>query len=108
MAKYQANPVVVDAFVIVQVDARVERGGDDDIPAHKLTNVVVRLEGKEDSASIPKEMLARMTPVPGDYYVIQEDGYAYLNPKAVFERKYSPLIEPDLKPNPSLAYRKEV
>ncbi len=34
-------------------------------------------------------MIARMTPQVGDYLVIQEDGYEYLNPKEVFERKYS-------------------
>lgn len=33
-------------------------------------------------------MLARYTPVEGDYLVVQEDGYVYINPKYVFERKY--------------------
>lgn len=33
-------------------------------------------------------MLARYRPVDGDYLVEQEDGYTYLNPKDVFERKY--------------------
>jgi hypothetical protein len=33
-------------------------------------------------------MMARMTPAVGDYFVIQADGYANLNPKDVFERKY--------------------
>jgi len=36
-------------------------------------------------------MIARFEPQLGDYWVIQEDGYVYLNPKEVFERKYSPV-----------------
>lgn len=34
-------------------------------------------------------MLSRHTPVPGDYLVTQDDGYQYVNPKDVFERKYA-------------------
>lgn len=34
------------------------------------------------------EMQARYIPKAGDYWVIQSDGYEYLNPKEVFERKY--------------------
>lgn len=81
--KYIANPVVVDAFQIIAV-------GDEDpsidlaIPPRTLT-----LENGRTVTATPM-MLARMTPVVGDYWVIQEDGYIYLNPKAVFERKYSP------------------
>lgn len=33
-------------------------------------------------------MCARFAPAPGDYLVTQEDGYEYLNPKDLFERKY--------------------
>ena len=36
-------------------------------------------------------MTCRYVPVPGDYLVRQEDGYEYLNPKDVFERKYREL-----------------
>ncbi len=35
-------------------------------------------------------MTARYTPVEGDYVVTQEDGYTYINPRDVFERKYHP------------------
>ena len=38
-------------------------------------------------------MISRYTPVIDDYIVIQEDGYKYVNPKDVFERKYSPIEE---------------
>lgn len=90
MAKYQANPVVVDAFVITNVFGEVERADVRDIPAHKLVRVSVKLEDGRN-LTVDDGMIARMIPVPGDYYVVQADGYVYLNPKAVFERKYSPL-----------------
>jgi hypothetical protein len=79
--KYIANPVEVDAFRIVGVF-----GYQDEISKDGLG---LKLEGGEVQQATP-EMCARMTPRIGDYFVIQSDGYAYLNPKEVFERKYSP------------------
>lgn len=35
-----------------------------------------------------KSMISRYIPQEGDYVVTQADGYVYLNPKQVFERKY--------------------
>lgn len=82
--KYQANPVIVDAFKIVSV-----AGDGDDY-------VVLHLSNNEDVTPTP-EMLSRISPVEGDYWVIQSDGYIYLNPKDVFERKYSPVETLDQK-----------
>lgn len=71
--KYVANPVTVDAFKIEIIDLN-------------------RLMLENGSIVEPTpEMLARITPTVGDYYVVQADGYIYLNPKDVFERKYSPM-----------------
>ena len=79
--KYQANPVVVDAFKITKV-----MDGSQDHP------MILQLEnGKLVSPNAG--MTARMIPAVGDYWVIQSDGYIYLNPKDVFERKYRPLNE---------------
>lgn len=39
------------------------------------------------------EMTMRHFPVSGDYLIIGEDGYAYINPADVFERKYSVIVE---------------
>ena len=77
--KYIANPVEVDAFEILSVSKEGQVGGS---LALKLDtgNIVV--------ADTP--MMARYKPQPGDYWVRQADGYVYLNPKDVFERKYSP------------------
>lgn len=91
MAKFVANPVVVDAFVIKSVylhpldeDGRYAGAAltlDIGLP---LSSAVLKVEATP-------EMLSRISPQIGDYWVRQEDGYEYLNPKAVFEKKYSPL-----------------
>jgi hypothetical protein len=74
--KYIANPVEVDAYKIVHV-------GDADNDGSLYL-------GLEDGSAVKAtaEMLARMKPKRGDYWVIQSDGYIYLNPAATFERKY--------------------
>lgn len=78
--KYIANPVEV------QADRITEIGEVDD-----LGRLALRLEnGNWYMASKP--MLSRIVPAPGDYLVTQEDGYTYVNPKEVFERKYRPAL----------------
>ena len=75
--KYRAKPVIGDAFVVVSVATYHNADG---------SLSVATDDGVNRAASA--EMTARTTPVEGDYWVVQEDGYAYLNPKYVFERKY--------------------
>ncbi len=92
MARYQANPVIVDAHKIVSVSTvfkndTVQRDGTWD----KEGSRHLALDNGEN-VTATADMLARMTPEPGDYWVKQEDGYIYLNPCDVFQRKYS-LIE---------------
>lgn len=80
--KYQAKPVIVDAFKIEAIGTSGAEG------------IALRLEGNPDYPEhviASPEMTARMTPQVSDYWVVQSDGYVYLNPKEVFERKYSPL-----------------
>lgn len=77
--KYRANPVEVNAFKITHVGAPVDDG-----------SRWLDLEGNPTSLA-SAEMMSRMTPVVGDYWVVQSDGYVYLNPKEVFERKYSAI-----------------
>ena len=74
--KYIANPVEVEAHKIIGVGAQIN-------------GTHLALENGEN-VTATKEMTARTAPKPGDYWVIQADGYIYLNPKEVFERKYSP------------------
>lgn len=80
--KYIANPVEVDAHRIIAVEElpSVEGG-------RKLA-----LEDR-NGFEATKEMMSRYIPQVGDYVVIQSDGYTYLNPKEVFERKYHPYIQ---------------
>jgi hypothetical protein len=77
--KYQANPVIVDAFRIEAIDA----------PSSNGSRLIRHEEGQVLAHG---EMFARIEPVIGDYLVVQGDGYTYLNPKEVFERKYSPVL----------------
>lgn len=78
--KYQANPVIVDAFKIVSIGLEDKDG-----------NVPLALDNGENVLATPA-MYSRYRPHDEDYWVIQSDGYVYLNPKDVFERKYSPVI----------------
>lgn len=73
--KYIARPVEVEAFGITGIGGLHETGR------------VLQLENLETVVATP-DMMARMSPTVGDYWVIQSDGYVYLNPKDVFERKY--------------------
>lgn len=77
--KYVANPVIVDAYKITDI-------ADKDID---LEYELTLENGEVVRAGIDKYI--RCDPKIGDYWVIQSDGYIYLNPKEVFLRKYSPL-----------------
>ncbi len=83
--KYRENPVVVDAFKIVSAGL-IE--GDAAVPGQ----YACALDSGENAVA-SAEMCSRYKPVAGDYWVVQSDGYVYLNPKDVFERKYFPLTE---------------
>jgi len=79
--QYRANPVTVEAWEIVGLRWIDSSRGDMDLELSDGAKVVATAE-----------MTARYTPVLGDYWVRQEDDYCYVNPKNVFERKYSPLV----------------
>lgn len=76
MSKFIANPVEVEAFEI---------GG-----IHSVNGQVTKVFCGDREFEITPGMTSRISPKIGDYVVIQADGYVYLNPKEVFERKYSP------------------
>lgn len=78
---HTANPVRVNAASILTV-AKDIYGEQPDALALRLSDGRLFIA---DAA-----MCARYTPVVGDYLVTQEDDYTYINPKDVFERKYSP------------------
>ncbi len=79
--KYEANPVIVDAFIIIGVGAVLSDGS-----MHVATQ-----DGSNRIAA--KDMISRFIPDAGDYWVVQSDGYEYVNPKDVFERKYHAISE---------------
>lgn len=78
MPKYRAKPVEVEAFAIAGVGG-TENGN---------TQLLLENGGIVVATA---EMQARYEPRVGDYWVTQSDGYTYLNPKDVFERKYAPI-----------------
>lgn len=73
---HRARPVGVFARKIVDVAGNVGGVG------HLLTL------DDSDTFVADNAMTARMFPTAGDYLVIGQDGYAYLNPAEVFESKY--------------------
>ncbi len=77
--KHVANPVSVQAYVIQEIQP--------DYNSARPAGKAICSEGKE--FDLTPEMLARYHPTPGDYVVVQDDGYVYVNPKGVFERKYA-------------------
>lgn len=76
--KFKANPVVVDAFVI-----------ENSVQAEDGSYLLLLDNGKTFVAD--PGMTARYTPVAGDYLIRQSDGYEYLNPKDVFQKKYTKM-----------------
>ncbi len=78
-ATHTANPVRVNAATILEVTGHDENG----------SNTLRLSDGRNFIAD--NGMCARYEPKVGDYVVTQEDGYEYLNPKEVFERKYSAI-----------------
>jgi hypothetical protein len=73
---HTARPVLVEAHAIEDIEQ----------PTSETGFTAVLANGKRVALTPP--MMARYTPVIGDYIVTQEDGYVYVNPKDVFERKY--------------------
>jgi hypothetical protein len=78
---HRANPVAVTANVILGINPITE-------------GVMLALDDTRQYFA-GHEMLARYTPTIGDYLVTQDDGYQYVNPKAVFERKYAAITPAD-------------
>lgn len=74
--RYIANPVEVDAEIIIEVGPIMGNG-----------SMLLKLQGGT-MFHATRAMVARIIPKEGDYVVTQADGYVYLNPKDVFERKY--------------------
>lgn len=61
-------------------------------PIVKIEGDIITLDvglpgGHDDVRAAPK-MFERYRPVPGDYYVVYDDGYASISPKKAFEEGY--------------------
>lgn len=53
----------------------------------------LRVEGVDGIVTFKPapNMFARMRPIPGDYYVVYDDGYASISPRKAFEEGYHRL-----------------
>lgn len=83
--RYHANPAVeVEAYRILEVGPLI---------AGCARELIIG-DGQSDNQRVmaTAAMMSREGPEVGGYWVIQSDGYTYLNPKAVFERKYLPIL----------------
>lgn len=64
------------------------------VHAAKITKVdgeMIHIEGPYAPVRAAKNMFARYMPVPGDYYVVYDDGYASISPRVPFEEGYHKL-----------------
>lgn len=75
--KYQANPFHVEAHRIEAV-----RGACG-------ANTALTLESGALVEALP-DMMARVNPKVGDFWVIHKDGFVSISPKHVFEKLYRP------------------
>lgn len=81
---HAANPVRVNALQITEImGISLDPGG-----------ILVRC-ANGDRVCLTDVMIARCRPEVGDYIVTQADGYVYLNPRDVFERKYTAIAFDD-------------
>lgn len=91
--KYVSNPVIVDAFEIVGMSEETDPNGN----IHLY--IKVSENGEVGHAIATPEMLARMKPSLGDYYVRQaSDGYECLFLKELLETMYSRMDVQDAEP----------
>ena len=81
MAKYKGLPVEVEAFQITNVE-----------PYDENDNLPLTLDNGSTVLCSPA-MAARYIPKTGDFWVVQSDGYTYVNPQHVFLRKYEAAHE---------------
>lgn len=84
---YIANPVKVTGLKITDVQPLTGlEGSDVELIPNGLVFTISLENGTE--ALVTSSMAGNQPPVVGDYFTVQTDGYAYVNPKDVFERKY--------------------
>jgi hypothetical protein len=76
MPQFVAKPLHVQAWQILTVHRNHIRL---DVPA-----------GYDPDVFLTARQVNSRYPVAGDYYVMLDDGFAFVSPRHVFERKYAP------------------
>jgi hypothetical protein len=59
-------------------------------PEARLVREVVFADPDYPPLKLDESLFARYVPMPGDYYVVYEDGYASFSPRTVFLEGYTP------------------
>lgn len=59
------------------------------VTADRLTCKLTFLEKGYAAITVPAEMWSRYQPVPGDFYVVYDDGYKSFSPRKAFLEGYS-------------------
>jgi hypothetical protein len=62
-------------------------------PNDRLEREIVFADPEHGSIFVPGDMFTRYVPMPGDYYVLYEDGYASFSPRKAFLEGYSHASE---------------
>ena len=87
MRTFVAKPVVVSAEVIDSiVDLKLSHKA-----GYASDDYVIIMLINGEKVVLNQGQIARYVPIAGDYFIRQADGYEYVNPKDVFERKYELL-----------------
>jgi hypothetical protein len=58
-------------------------------PGAELMREIVFADPAYGSMDVPAALFSRYTPMPGDYYVVYDDGYASFSPRKAFLEGYS-------------------
>jgi hypothetical protein len=53
--------------------------------------IILDVDGETHSVTAAPNMFVRYMPVPGDFYVVYEDGFASISPRQAFEEGYHRL-----------------
>lgn len=76
MARYTTGRTFVDAYVITAIDVSTPQG----------TRLLLETGTTVTASAL---LLARYTPQPGDYWVMQQDGRLAIVAKHIFEKRHT-------------------
>jgi len=88
MPRYQCHKQV-HALKIASIERHVYPGGDTPIAESAPSLTLTFADPGYAPMEVDHKMIARYTPVAGDYYVVYDDGYKSFSPAKAFEEGYT-------------------